>query len=113
MWNLRGRLDRILMGVGTTRGRRSTARLRVNDVVDFWRVEDLKPDEKLLLRAEMKLPGRAWLEFGVFPDGKRNRLIVRAYYEPRGLPGKIYWYNFLPFHHFIFANLLKQIDRRS
>jgi uncharacterized protein YbjT (DUF2867 family) len=113
MWRLRGRLDRILMGVGTSRGRRSSSRLRVNDVVDFWRVEDLEPDEKLLLRAEMRLPGMAWLQFGISPEGKGNRLTVSAYYEPRGLPGKIYWYNFLPFHHFIFVNLLKQIDRRS
>ena len=112
MWRLRGRLDRILMGVGTSRGRRSSSRLRVNDVVDFWRVEDLKRDKKLLLRAEMKLPGKAWLEFGISQEGTGNRLTVRAYYEPRGLPGKIYWLNFLPFHHFIFVNLLKQIDRR-
>ena len=113
MWRLRGRLDRILMGVGTSRGRRSSSRLRVNDVVDFWRVEDLKPDEKLLLRAEMRLPGMAWLEFGISPEWKGNRLTASAYFEPQGLPGKIYWYNFLPFHHFIFVNLLKQIDKRS
>ncbi len=61
MWRLRGMLDRILLGVGTSRGRRSVSTLRINDVIDFWRVEDLKNDEMLLLRAEMKLPGRAWL----------------------------------------------------
>ena len=63
MWRLRGIVDRILMGVGTLRGRRSNTELRINDVVDFWRVEDLADDKRVLLRAEMKLPGRAWLEF--------------------------------------------------
>lgn len=113
MWRLRGRLDRTLLGVGTSRGRRSSSRLRVNDVVDFWRVEDLQPSRRLLLRAEMKLPGRAWLEFRISPEGRGNRLFVQAYHQPDGLAGRIYWYNFLPFHHFIFVNLLKQIEKRS
>lgn len=113
MWRLRGLLDRLLLGVGTARGRRSVATLRVNDVVDFWRVEGLRKNRNLLLRAEMKLPGKAWLEFKIDEIERKRRLTVRAYFEPHGLPGKLYWYNFLPFHHFIFENLIKQLDRMS
>ncbi|MFQ5627363.1 MAG: SDR family oxidoreductase, partial [bacterium] len=113
MWRLRGNFDRLFLGVGISRGRRSASGLRVNDAVDFWRVEALKKNRMLLLRAEMKLPGKAWLEFRIYRGTKWTRLIVTAYFEPRGLFGKIYWYNFLPFHHFIFKNLLKQIEKKS
>jgi uncharacterized protein YbjT (DUF2867 family) len=113
MWRLRGMLDRMLMGVGTSRGRRSSSSLRINDVLDFWRVEDLKRDERLLLRAEMKLPGRAWLEFDINRKRNKNRLSVKAYYQARGFLGKIYWYVFLPFHNFIFNDLIKQIEKRA
>ncbi len=113
MWRLRGMLDRILMGVGTSRGRRSVSSLRINDVIDFWRVEDLKRDEMLLLRAEMKLPGRAWLEFSIDREERKNCLSVKGYYQPQGLFGKIYWYIFLPFHRIIFHDLIKQIEKRS
>ncbi|MFC2123331.1 SDR family oxidoreductase [Bacteroidota bacterium] len=113
MWRLRGFLDRLLLGVGSSRGRRSKKNLRVNDVVDFWRVEDIIKHKRLLLRAEMKLPGKAWLEFKIENNHSGNILSVCAYYEPNGLPGKLYWYNFLPFHHIIFTNLIKQIDKRS
>jgi hypothetical protein len=113
MWRLRGMLDGILMGVGTSRGRRSSSSLRINDVIDFWRVEDLKHNERLLLRAEMKLPGRAWLEFNIDREVDRNRLSVKASFQPRGLFGKPYWYVFLPFHFFIFYYLIKQIEKRS
>ena len=88
--------------------------LRVNDVIDFWRVEAIEKNRLLLLRAEMKLPGRAWLEFRIDPEGERqNRLTVTAYYQSKGLWGRIYWYIFLPFHHFIFYDLIKQIEKRS
>jgi hypothetical protein len=113
MWRLRGMLDRVLMGVGTSRGRRSVSSLRINDVIDFWRVEDLRRDEMLLLRAEMKLPGRAWLEFSIEREVRKNRLSVKGYYQPQGLFGKIYWYVFLPFHHIIFMDLIRQIEKRS
>jgi hypothetical protein len=113
LWRLRGAMDRLLMGVGTSRGRKSATSLSIHDVVDFWRVEDCKPDERLLLRAEMKLPGRAWLEFRIDPEDKKNRLSVKAYYQTRGVWGKIYWYIFLPFHVFIFQDLIKQIERTS
>jgi len=113
MWRLRGMVDLMLGGVGIARGRRSSSTLRINDVIDFWRVEDLKNNERLLLRAEMKLPGRAWLEFNIQRVDGQNRLSLKAHYQPRGLFGRIYWYIFLPFHNFIFDNLLKQIERRS
>lgn len=113
MWRLRGMIDRIFMGVGTARGRRSSSSLRINDVIDFWRVEDLKPDERLLLRAEMKLPGRAWLEFTIQKEEDENRLSVKAYFQPRGVFGRIYWYVFLPFHFVIFNDLIKQIEKRG
>jgi len=111
MWRLRGRIDRVFMGVGTSRGRRSASSLRINDVIDFWRVEDLIGNKKLLLRAEMRLPGKAWLEFLIEKKGQQNNLIVIAYFQPRGVAGKLYWYNFLPFHYFIFKNLLKQLSK--
>jgi uncharacterized protein YbjT (DUF2867 family) len=113
MWRLAGILDRVLMGVGISRGRRSSSSLRINDVVDFWRVEDLRQDEMLLLRAEMKLPGRAWLEFRVSPAADGNDLSVTSYFEPRGSAGKTYWYTFVPLHHFIFDNLIAQIEKRA
>ena len=99
-------LDRIFMGVGTARGRRSSSNLRINDVIDFFRVEDLKHNKRLLLRAEMKLPGRAWLEFNLNREEDENRLSVKTYYQHRGLFGKIYWYLFLPFHNVIFKDLI-------
>ena len=114
MWRLRGWIDRILMGVGTARGRKSTHRLEINDVIDFFRIENIKSNELLLLRAEMKLPGRAWLEFRIEPELKpRHRLTVIAYFQTNTLFGKLYWYIFLPFHKIIFEDLLQEIDSRS
>ena len=113
LWRLRGTLDSMLMGVGTARGRRSGSSLRVNDVIDFWRVEDLVRDRRLLLRAEMRLPGRAWLEFEVLPAGEERCLRITAHYDTRSLAGKLYWYACLPLHWYIFANLIEQIARRS
>jgi hypothetical protein len=114
LWRIRGAFDRLLMGVGTSRGRRSEVTLRVNDVIDFWRVEAIEKSRLLRLRAEMKVPGRAWLEFRIDPEGERqNRLTVTAYYQSKGRWGRTYWYIFLPFHHFIFYDLIKQIEKRS
>lgn len=111
MWQLRGRIDRIFLGVGTSRGRRSERTLRINDVIDFWRVEDLIRNKRLLLRAEMRLPGKAWLEFLIEEEANQNILNVTAYFQPRGLIGRVYWYIFLPFHYFIFKDLLKQLSK--
>jgi hypothetical protein len=113
MWRLRGMLDKLLMGVGTTRGRRSSSTLRVNDVVDFWRVESLQKNRMVLLRAEMKLPGLAWLKFSIEPDNGRNRLSVVAYYDTDTWYGKLYWYVFLPFHGYLFDRLVSKISERS
>lgn len=113
LWRMRGLLDRLLMGIGTTRGRRSNTSLHINDVIDFWRVEDLVPDRKLLLRAEMKLPGKAWLEFAIEDRGASRLLSVKAYYYTRTILGKINWYFFLPFHVFIFRDLILGIEARS
>ncbi len=113
MWRLRGKVDRILLGVGVARGRKSLSSLAINDVIDFWRVEDLQADRKLLLRAEMKLPGKAWLEFTIKPQGTGNVLAITAYYHTSGILGRLYWYIFLPFHSIIFKNLIEQIEKRS
>lgn len=114
LWKLRGMLDKILAGVGTSRGRRHSRLLRINDVIDFWRVEDLIPDQRLLLRAEMKIPGYAWLEFYIEDNEDRSHtLSVTAYYQPTGFWGKAYWYACYPFHSFIFHDLIEQIEQRA
>ncbi len=113
LWRLRGLLDRLLLGIGTARGRRSHATLRVHDVIDFWRVEELVPDRRLLLRAEMKLPGKAWLEFNVEDLGELRRLSLHAHYYTKTWLGKLNWYFFLPFHIFIFRDLIRGIEKRS
>jgi len=111
MWLLRGSIDRILLGVGSSRGRRSASSLRTNDVIDFWRVEALSRNKRLLLRAEMILPGKAWLEFIIEEKEQHNSLSVVAYFQPKGTWGRLYWYTFVPFHYFIFKDLLKQLSK--
>ncbi|PIQ85439.1 MAG: epimerase, partial [Candidatus Omnitrophica bacterium CG11_big_fil_rev_8_21_14_0_20_43_6] len=113
LWRLRGGIDRVLLGVGTARGRKSQSTLKINDVVDFWRIEDLEVNRRLLLRAEMKLPGLAWLEFNIAQLDNKRRLNITAYYETKSFSGKIYWYLCLPLHRFIFENLIKEIEKRS
>lgn len=112
MWRVRGVFDRLILGVGTARGRRSESELRLHDVIDFWRVEKLEPGYLLRLRAEMKVPGKAWLEFVIRGEDRENRLIVTAYFQPHGLAGTIYWYAFLPSHYFIFNDMIRQIESR-
>ena len=92
-------IDRIFLGVGTSRGRRSVNSLRINDVIDFWRVEDMIVDERLLLRAEMILPGKAWLEFQIEQNSGQRKITVIAWFHSKGIMGKMYWYTFLPFHY--------------
>ncbi|MDP2981950.1 MAG: SDR family oxidoreductase [Candidatus Latescibacter sp.] len=113
MWRLRGLIDKIFMGVGDLRGRRSRNRLNINDVIGFWRIEDLRPNKRLLLRAEMKMPGKAWLEFTIEDDGDKRKLSVIPYYYTKTLAGKLYWYVFLPFHGYIFNDLIKDIEKKS
>ena len=111
-WRVRGFLDRLLGGVGLRRGRRDPQEVRVGDAVDFWRVEAVTPNHLLRLRAEMKMPGRAWLEFQVEPiDAASSRLIQTAYFAPHGLSGLLYWYLLYPAHGVIFSGLAKHIGR--
>ncbi len=113
LWRLRGDIDRILLGVGSSRGRKSYSSLKVNDVIDFWRIEDIQDSKRLLLRAEMRIPGKAWLEFTIDQKDGTSRLGVTAYYDTNSIFGKIYWYMCLPLHHFIFYNLIKTIEKKS
>jgi len=110
LWELRGLLDRAIGGIGLRRGRRSATDLRVGDAVDFWRVEALEPDHVLRLRAEMRLPGEAWLEFDADQLGNGNtRLTQTAFFEPRGLLGFLYWYLVSPLHSLIFGGMASRI----
>jgi uncharacterized protein YbjT (DUF2867 family) len=113
MWRIRGLIDRLLMGVGNARGRKHHSYVELGEVIDFWRVEDLSENQRLLLRAEMKIPGQAWLEFKIVPADRKRGLVVCAYFAPRGFLGSFYWYLFLPFHRVIFKNLIEQIDARA
>lgn len=113
MWRLRGGIDRLIKGVGSGRGRKRHGRVEVNEAIGFWRVEALDPDRRLLLRAEMKLPGRGWLELGVEDQGAARRLSATAYFIADGWKGRVYWYALYPFHGVIFRYLLKGIDDRS
>jgi len=106
-WELRGGADRLVGGVGLRRGRRHPSDLRVGDALDFWRVEAVEPDRLLRLRAEMKVPGAAWLQFEVLPrDGGGTLLVQTAYFAPRGVPGLAYWYALLPAHSRIFSGMI-------
>lgn len=110
LWEVRGLLDRMVGGVGLRRGRRDPHRLMVGDVVDFWRVEERLPPTLLRLRAEMKMPGRAWLEFTITPSGDHgSRLTQRAVYWPRTLAGHAYWWAVTPFHAFVFPPMARHI----
>lgn len=113
-WQLRGLLDRLVGGVGMRRGRRDLHEVRVGDALDFWRVEAVEPDQLLRLRAEMKVPGRAWLQFQARPqpDG-RTLLSQTAFFAPRGLPGWLYWYALYPIHGVIFSGMIRQLARRA
>ena len=106
LWQLRGHLDKLSGGVGLRRGRTHTDRLEVGDAVDFWRVIYANKEEgRLLLYAEMKLPGEAWLEFRT----NDNTLEQTATFRPKGVAGRLYWYSVLPFHHAIFKGLINQL----
>ncbi|MBX7246867.1 MAG: SDR family oxidoreductase [Candidatus Sumerlaeaceae bacterium] len=107
LWTLRGWLDLLMGGVGMRRGRRDPGRLRVGDTLDCWRVESIQPGQRLRLAAEMKLPGRAWLEFEVQQDGNGARLRQTATFDPLGLSGLAYWYGVWPLHQLVFAGMLR------
>jgi uncharacterized protein YbjT (DUF2867 family) len=109
-WRLRGIMDRMVGGVGFRRGRRDPQHVRIGDALDFWRVEDVEPDRLLRLRAEMKVPGRAWLQFRAEPlDNGQTRLTQTAFFAPKGLFGLLYWYVLYPVHGLIFSGLIRQL----
>jgi uncharacterized protein YbjT (DUF2867 family) len=108
-WKLRGILDVVVGGVGLRRGRRHPEDIRLEDTVDFWRVTGVDPGRWLQLSAEMRLPGDAWLEWSTERDGGVTVLNQNAYFRPRGLSGRLYWYALLPFHAFIFGNMARRI----
>lgn len=113
-WALRGWLDRLAGGVGLRRGRRDAQRLRVGDSLDFWRVEEIEPGRLLRLRAEMRLPGLAWLEMYAERDGLgRSRYRQRAVFHPHGLLGHAYWWSVSPFHAVVFAGMARNIARAA
>ncbi|MFI7659539.1 SDR family oxidoreductase [Micromonospora parva] len=113
-WSIRGWLDRLVGGVGLRRGRRDPHRLQVGEALDFWRVEEIVPGELLRLRAEMRLPGRAWLEMRVLPaEGDRSRYQQRAVFLPRGLAGHAYWGSVAPFHAVVFGGMARNIARNA
>lgn len=113
LWTLRGWLDLLTGGVGMRRGRRDPERLQPGDTLDCWRVEQVDPGRRLRLAAEMRLPGRAWLEFEVRPDGNRARLLQTATFDPRGLWGLAYWYAVWPLHQLVFAGMLNGVARAA
>jgi uncharacterized protein YbjT (DUF2867 family) len=111
-WAVRGWLDRLVGGVGLRRGRRDPHRLLVGEALDFWRVEEIVPGELLLLRAEMKVPGRAWLEMRAEPTGTGTSVYrQRAVFLPRGLAGHAYWASVSPFHAIVFGGMARNIAR--
>jgi uncharacterized protein YbjT (DUF2867 family) len=113
LWRLRGALDLLAGGVGLRRGRRHPSRIRPGDPLDCWRVEAYEPDRRLRLAAEMRLPGRAWLEFEVEPDGAGSRIRQTASFDPTGLAGLVYWYGIHPLHALVFRAMLAGIARAA
>jgi uncharacterized protein YbjT (DUF2867 family) len=112
-WRIRGLLDTLRGGVGLRRGRRDPVDLRVGDTVDFWRVERFEPDRLLRLAAEMKIPGRLWLQFEVEPDGHASQVRQTTVFDPAGYVGLAYWYFFCPVHHAVFGSMLRGIARAA
>ena len=111
LWRARGWLDVLVGGPGLRRGRRDPVDLRVGDTLDFWRVEAIEADRLLRLRAEMKVPGRAWLQYEVTPakDGSGSVISQTAIFDPAGLFGLAYWYLLWPFHGYIFGGMLANL----
>lgn len=112
-WQLRGLIDKIIGGPGLSRGRRHPTELLVGEELDFWRVEDIQENESLLLRAEMKVPGKAWLKFEALPKDGKTQLIQTAMFAPKGLFGFLYWYASYPAHFFIFERMARKLAERA
>ena len=114
LWRLRGYFDELIGGPGLRRGRRVSNELRIGDPLDLWRVEALIPNQLLRLRAEMKVPGKAWLQFEIIPQNEAKvRIIQTAYYDPGGLMGLLYWYVLYPIHIVIFRSMITAIAHKA
>ena len=112
LWNVRGFLDRLFGGVGLRRGRTSSYNIEAGDALDFWRVLVAdKQEKRLLLYAEMKLPGDAWLEFSITTENGIKYLNQTATFRPKGILGRLYWYSVLPFHYFVFNGMINNLER--
>ena len=112
-WRLRGLMDTVVGGVGLRRGRRDPVRLAVGDTLDFWRVEAFEQHRLLRLAAEMRAPGRIWLQFEVDGDQSGSTLRQTAVFDPHGLTGLVYWYVLYPVHHLIFEGMLRRIGQAA
>jgi uncharacterized protein YbjT (DUF2867 family) len=113
LWRVRGLIDRAVGGVGMRLGRRDPGKLRVGDALDFWRVEEVRRPTLLRLRAEMRVPGRAWLQYEVTGAEGRSHLVQTAFFEPKGLPGLAYWYLLYPVHGLIFRGTVRVLAERA
>jgi hypothetical protein len=109
LWRIRGLIDLMMGGVGMRRGRSDPETPQPGSTLDFWRVESYEPDKRLRLFAEMRLPGRAWLEFSAEPDGSSTVLKQTAQFEPSGLAGLLYWYLLWPVHVVMFRLMLRRV----
>ena len=109
LWEMRGFIDKLFGGFGISRGRRDANSIRVGDSIDFWKVVDIQEKQRLLLFAQMKLPGKAWLEF-LIKDGK---LYQSAYFYPQGLAGRLYWYALIPAHYFVFKGMARNLIKKA
>ena len=109
LWGIRGFIDKMIGGVGLKRGRRDQSKLRIGESLDFWKVVDVKENERLLLYAQMIVPGNAWLEFKI----EDNKLIQSAYFYPKGVLGRLYWYTLIPIHYFVFNNMINSIIKKA
>jgi uncharacterized protein YbjT (DUF2867 family) len=112
-WRLRGLIDRLRGGEGLRPGRRDPHDLHVGDTIDFWRVERIEPGRRLLLAAEMKMPGRLWLQFDLDPDDDGTEIRQTTVFDPAGYIGLAYWYLLYPVHHGVFAAMLRGLRRAS
>jgi uncharacterized protein YbjT (DUF2867 family) len=113
LWRIRGAVDLLLGGVGLRRGRPAGRPLRAGDALDFWRVEVCEPGRRLRLYAEMRLPGRAWLDFQIHPDANGCLLRQVAEFDPAGLAGRLYWYALVPIHAAIFSGMVTALAARA
>jgi hypothetical protein len=113
LWRLRGHIDSAVGGVGMRRGRLHPERLEAGDYLDFWRVEEIDRPRLLRLRAELRLPGQAWLQFEVEPRDRGARLLQSAIFDPGGIAGYAYWYALLPVHSSIFRGMINALAARA